>query len=157
MRVTITDGLAEELTAQLRGRGTLDAEVERRLTETLHAPDGRVVLSMAELEAIAQRLGTGLPIRNKQDLQRTVEAMARITLGDVRLTFTPPQLELIQERAQKIGDTPERFIARVASKVLTDIFLVQPAGEGVFYTPGFEPEDENDDTGPPLDVTDEPR
>lgn len=151
MRVSISDGTAEELQAQLRGRDTLDTEVERRLVETLHAPHGRVVLSLEELEEIALRLGTGLPIRNKQDLQRAIQQTAQLHLGDVRLTFTPPQLAQIEERAKKIGDTPERFVARVASKLLTDVFLVQPAEEGIFYTPGFEPGDGDpvDDLGNP--------
>lgn len=156
MRVTITDGLAEELISQLphsrrQGIAGLDAEVEQRLTETLHAPGSRVVLSLEELELIAQALGTGLPLRNKLDLQRAVESASRIHLGDVRLVWTPTQLKQIEEKARKIGETTERLIARVAARVLTDVFMVQPAAEGVLYTPGFDPTDEIEDEEPGLD------
>lgn len=147
MRVSIQDTTAEILTSQLRGRATLDGEVEARLQETLHAPEGRVVLSWKELEEIAERLGTGLPIRTKRDLGAAIESTAQLKLGNVRLQFTPKQLQLIEERAQKVGDTTERFVARIASKLITDIFLIQPADEGVFYTPGFEPGDEDPATG----------
>lgn len=143
MRVSIQDTTAEIITSQLKGNRTLDGEVDFRLQETLHAPEGRVVLSWQELEEIAERLGTGLPIRTKQDLGRAIAQTAQLHLGDTRLVFTPSQLLLIEERARKVGDTPERFVARIASKLLTDIFLIQPADEGVFYTPGFEPEDDN--------------
>lgn len=158
MRVSIQDTTAEVLQGQLKGRGTLDSEVEQRLQEGLHAPEGRVVLSWQELEQIAERLGTGLPIRTKQDLGRAIEQTAQLSLGNTRLTFTPRQLQQIEERARKVGDTPERFVARVAAKLMTDIFLVQPAEEGIFYTPGFEPEDAGDEPGPEAGVqhTDEP-
>jgi len=155
MRVTISDGLAEALQAQLRGgmKNTLDNEVEKRLNETLHAPAGRVVLSYAELEDIALALGTGLPIRNKTDLARAVNSAAQIHLGNVRLVWTPNQLKQIEERAKRIGETTDRFVARVAAKLLLDVFLVQPADEGVLYTPGFDPTQEIEED--PLDDDDD--
>jgi hypothetical protein len=142
-RVTITDGLAEELDSQ-KTAATLDVEVEQRLVETLHAPRSRVVLSLAELEQIAERVGTGLPIRNKADLLRTLDQVARVTLGDVRLVWTPTQLVQIEEKAAKHGMRPAEFVAQVASKLLLDVFNVLPGEQGIFYTPGFDPTDELD-------------
>jgi hypothetical protein len=151
MRVSITDGLAEELQAQLKGRGTLDQEVERRLTETLHAPHGRVVLSLEELEQIAQQLGTGLPIRTKADLLRALESVAQLHFGHVRLVWTPAQLSLIAEKANKHGLTVAQFVGHVAAKLLVDVFNVAPAADGVFYTPGFTADAVDED----LDCTSE--
>lgn len=139
MRVSITDGLGEELLAQLKGRGTLEAEVEKRLTETLHAPGTRVVLSTDDCDEIARILCTGLPIRTKPDLLRAVSQAGAVSIGNVRLQFTPTQLQQIEERARKVGDTLDQFVGRVAAKLLTDIFLVAPGEQGVFYTPGFDP------------------
>lgn len=155
MRVTISDGLAEELETQLNGRGTLEGEVEKRLTETLHASGSRVVLSVTELDQIASRISTGLPLRTKADLFRAINQTAQLTLGNERLVWTPSQLAQIEERARKIGETPERFVARVAAKLLLDVFMVAPGDQGVFYTPGFDPTDDFDQVDAALDGTNE--
>jgi hypothetical protein len=148
MKVSIPDDVAETLQTQLKGRRSLEAEVALRLTETLHAPDGRVVLSLHELQEIADRLGTGLPMRNKLDLDRALSATAQIHMGDARLVFTPSQFVLIEERAQKAGETTERFIGMVAAKVIEQIFMIPPGAQGVFYTPGFDPDDSLEDEEP---------
>lgn len=146
MRVTISDGLAEELDSQ-KTAASLDAEVERRLTETLHAPRARVVLSLDQLEDYARLLGTGLPIRNKIDLDRALMNVSQVHLGHVRLQWTPTQLQQITEKAGKHGMTPAEFVAQVAAKLLTDIFLVAPGDQGIFYTPGFDPDQDLEDEG----------
>lgn len=146
MRVTITDGLAEELDSQ-KAASTLDAEVELRLTETLHAAKFRVVLSLAQLEEIAVLLGTGLPIRNKRDLDRALNSVSQVHLGHVRLQWTPSQLQQIEEKAKKYNLRTDEFVAQVASKLLLEIFNVAPGTQGVFYTPGFDPDDALEDEG----------
>lgn len=132
MRVSIPDTLGETLQAQLHGRRTLDEEVTVRLQDTTHAPNNRVVLSQQDLNFIADRLGTGLPITTKIELTRAIDQTAQIHIGNSRLQFTPNQLLLIQHRADRLGESVDRFIARIAAKLLEDIFLVQPASEGVF-------------------------
>lgn len=159
MRVTISDELAEALQAQLNGRTTLDQEAERRLQETLHAPGSRVVLSLDQLEEIAERIGTGLPIRNLGDLDRALGQVAQLKLGNERLVFTPSQLLLIEERAHKAGETTERFVGMIAAKIVSDIFMIAPGSQGVFYTPGFDPDDETPDNDPAdaeLEVAEDP-
>jgi hypothetical protein len=123
-------------------------EVAARLTATLHAPGGRIVLSQAELTQIAEALGTQLPITTQIDLMRACNAVGQLHLESTRLAFTPPQLRLIQERAAKSGDTLPQFVARIASKLLTDVFLVQPAREGVFAAPTVEVDPEEYVDGP---------
>lgn len=152
MKVSIPDDLAESLQTQLQGRTTLEQEVQQRLTETLHAPRSRVVLSLAQLQEIADRLGTGLPMRNKLDLDRALSNTAMIHMGNERLVFTPTQFQQIEERAKRAGETTERFIGMVAAKVVEQIFMIEPGSQGVFYTPGFDPDDsldEEDEELPP--------
>lgn len=148
MKVSIPDELAEQLQVQLHGRTTLEAEVAARLSETLHAPIGRVVLSLPELEEIADRLGTGLPMRTKRDLDRALSQTAMIHMGNERLVFTPTQLAQIEERAKKAGETTERFIGMIAAKVIENVFQIAPGDQGVFYTPGFDPSDDVQDEEP---------
>jgi len=144
MRITISDDLGEQLISQLKGRQTLDGEIEQRLTATLHAPGARVVLSLEELDRIAQQISTGLPIRTKADLLQAVGSIGRVSIQNCRLVFTPSQLLQIEDRAKKAGETPERFIGMIAAKVVSDVFQVAPADQGVFYTPGFEDADSVD-------------
>lgn len=151
MRVTITDALGEALAAQ-RTTQDLDREVEQRLRETLHAPRSRVVLSLDQLEEIAQQIGTGLPIRNKGDLDRALSQVAQVRLGNLRLQWTPSQLREIEAKAEKHGLTTAEFIAQVASKILMDVFNVPPGSQGVFYTPGFDPDDSVEDEEQPETV-----
>jgi len=145
MKISIPDELAEALQAQLSGRNTVESEVAKRLLETLHAPGSRVVLSLHELQEIAERLGTGLPMRNKLDLDRALDQTAQVHMGNCRLVFTPTQFQQIEERAKKAGETPERFIGMVAAKVIEQIFQIAPGDQGVFYTPGFDPDQDLED------------
>lgn len=144
MRVSIHDELTDTLQAGLKSGQSLEEEVNRRLAACahVHGKGPMVVLDTAEMDSIATRIGTGLPIRSKTDLLRAIDQVARVRMGDERLDFTPTQLQQIEEKAKKIGETPERLIGRIASKVITDLFLIEPGDQGVFYTPGFHEQDE---------------
>lgn len=126
MRLSISDDLAERLQAQLQGRRTLDEDVERRLRETL-PPAPRVTLGARELEQVEIALGTQLPLRTSAQVIEACGYAAQLHLGRVRLNWTPRQIEQIQERATRAGYSVEEFVARVASQLLTEIFLIQPA------------------------------
>lgn len=156
MRVAISDELADGMAAGLKTGQPLEAEVERRLQAAahVHGKTPLIVLNTTEMDAIAERIGTGLPIRAKADLLRAIDQTAQLTMGSERLVFTPSQFKQIEEKARRIGETPERLVGRIASKIITDIFLIEPADQGVFYTPGFDPttdatdEDEGELPGP---------
>lgn len=147
MRILIDDDLADNL-------GTTAAAVEqeagRRLAATTHVLPKQplIVLDTKEMDAIAERIGTGLPIRAKADLLRAVDQTAQLKMGNERLVFTPSQLKQIEEKARRIGETPERLVGRIASKIITDIFLIEPGDQGVFYTPGFDPNVDAEDAEP---------
>lgn len=149
MRVSISDQLADAMQAGLKTGQPLEDEVERRLYAAVHVL-GRaplIVLDTKEMDAIAERIGTGLPIRAKADLLRAIDQTAQLTMGNERLVFTPSQFKQIEEKARRIGETPERLVGRIASKIITDIFLIEPGDQGVFYTPGFDPDAELEDGG----------
>lgn len=149
MRVQLSDELVDAIGAGLKTDSSVAAELERRLQETVHVKgkEPLIVLNTTEMDAIAERIGTGLPIRAKADLLRAIDQTAQLTMGAERLVFTPSMLKQIEEKARKIGETPERLVGRIASKVITDIFLIEPGEQGVFYQPGFDPTDEIEDVG----------
>lgn len=150
MRLTLADEVLDPVLAGLKPGASVEQEIERRLTATAEVQGAApfVVLSLADLDQVADRIGTGLPIRTRADLFRVLDQVAQLTLGNVRLVFTPTMLGQIEEKARKIGETPERFMARVAARVVTDVFMVEPAPEGVLYTPGFDPDQDLEDVEP---------
>lgn len=154
MRVDLNDDLVEDIRAGLKPGASLEMELERRLKATRHvrAAQPLIVLDIQQMDEITDRIGTGLPIRDRAGLYRALDQVAQLKLGNVRLAFTPTMLSQIEERARKIGETTERFVARVASKILTDIFLVPPpeSDAGVFYQPGFDPTTEIEDEEEPV-------
>lgn len=143
MRISITDELADHLGTTAEA---VEREAVRRLQAAAHVVPKHplIVLNSTEMDAIAERIGTGLPIRTKVELMRAIDQTAQLTLGNARLVFTPGMLRQIEDRAKRIGETPERLVGRIASKLITDVFLIEPGPEGVFYTPGFDPEVEYD-------------
>lgn len=148
MRVTLNDELTDDVQAGLKVGQSVEQEIERRLKACGHVcgKDPLIVLNTTQMDAIAERLGTGLPIRTPQDLMRAIDQVAQVTVGNVRLVWTPTQLQQLEEKARKIGTTVDDLVARVTSKLLTDIFLIEPGAQGVFYTPGFDPTDALEDS-----------
>lgn len=144
MRITLADDVIDALQAQLKPGTSLEQEIERRLTASAHVPARQplIVLNTTEMDQLAERVGTGLPIRTAQDLFRAVDQLAEIRLGKSRLVFTPTQLRQVEERAQKAGVPLDQFIGMIAAKVVTDVFGIAPGDQGVFYTPGFDPDTE---------------
>jgi hypothetical protein len=126
MRLSIPDDLAEQLQTQLKGRKTIEEDVTARVRETLPLSP-RLTLGIRDLEAVEGALGTHLPIRTIPQLLEACTASAQLHLGHVRLQWTPKQLEQIAERATRAGYSVEEFVARVASQLMTEIFLIQPA------------------------------
>lgn len=132
MRITIPDDLADRLLTGLPSARTLDAEATRRLLllDGCTPTESVVVLAQADLDAISTRLGLGLPLRDVAGVLTALDALAQIHLGDTRIGFTPAQLAQIQARADRAGLSLEVFFARVVSRLLTDIFQVEPVASG---------------------------
>jgi hypothetical protein len=128
MRVTIPDDVADQIAEQLQGRRTLDEDVTRRLQQTLAAGPGdvRLVLGGSQLLALGEALGTDIPIRTFERLLTLAERLAQLHLGHVRLQWTPEQLALLTARAERSGLSVEHLVAGVASRLLSEVFLVPP-------------------------------
>ena len=128
MRVTIPDEMAEALTEYIHGRRTLEQEIQVRLQESLAAGPGesRLVLGSDRLVELGEALGTELPIRTPERLLTLCTRLAQLHLGEVRLTWTPEQLALLTARAERSGLSVPQFVAGIASRLLSEVFLVEP-------------------------------
>lgn len=123
MRITIPDTLADVYAeiASTQGRSLDDvvtAQLDRfqRLTPGTRA----VVIGGALLDHLDELLGSHL--RDGQDLATKVSRLAAITFHNVKLDFTPSQLEELARRADRRGKTVEQ-LAREIIRDLSEQFF----------------------------------
>lgn len=100
----------------------------RQMTERLAAgfeqplaPPGGLLLSAADCRAIEETTGFGTT-RSPAALRAAVERLATIAIGDIRLAFTPGQLEEIAHRAGKRGRTIEQEMKAVVDRIEDELF-----------------------------------
>lgn len=85
-----------------------------------------LVLDHPELDRLAKTLGGG-DVLNGEDLCLKVERLAGISFHNIRLEFTPGQLEEIAWRANRLGLTPEELAARIVKK-MEELFFTHMVG-----------------------------
>jgi hypothetical protein len=78
-------------------------------------------LSRAECNTIEEITGLGTT-RTPAELLKAVERLASIRIGDVRLPFTPGQLEELQHRARKRGHSVEQEMRAVVGRIEDELF-----------------------------------
>ncbi|HEY6415607.1 MAG TPA: hypothetical protein VIX41_05205 [Acidimicrobiales bacterium] len=106
----------------VRGTHTLDVLTEARFRQTYEAvPSGGLTLTAAQCARLEQTVGLGvtqIPIA----FILAVERLAALHIGDIRLDFTPGQLEELQHRAVKRGQTIEDAVRAVVHRIRDEIF-----------------------------------
>ena len=120
LRVTIPDNLLPKLQQRadvaqkdLEGAAALTLQIACGLLPL----SGRcVVVHGAVLQRLEEILGSG-SILNHEDLSQKVQRLAGITYGNIRMDFSPGQLEEIAGRAERLGLEPEELIRRTVRKM----------------------------------------
>lgn len=80
-----------------------------------------LLLDRPTCEAVEQRIGLG-STRTSADLLRALDRLASLRIGEVRIDFTPGQLEELVHRADKRGITLAQEIARVVDRIKEELF-----------------------------------
>jgi hypothetical protein len=80
-----------------------------------------LLLSRAECNAIEETTGIGTT-RTGGELQKAVERLASMKIGDIRIPFTPGQLSELAHRAQKRGRTVEAEMKAAVARIEEEIF-----------------------------------
>jgi hypothetical protein len=92
----------------------------RRLGAATSAPG--LHLTLAECQRLEDRTGLG-STRSAEALIAAVERLASLSIGEVRLPFTPGQLEELVWRAQKRGRTLESEVQAVVNRIRDELFF----------------------------------
>lgn len=118
LRTTLPDGLGDAIERRAADEGKAkDLLVQQLLRDAMALPRGRMLaLDAVGLEQLEKILGGG-SVLNQQDLALKVQRLAGITYGNIRLDFTPSQLEEIARRAERLSLTPEELVRRTAQKM----------------------------------------
>jgi len=83
--------------------------------------EGSLTLSKADREALEAVTGIGTT-QTPAGLVLAVSRLARISIGDVNLPFTPGQMEELKHRAEKRGQTVEQALKAVVDRIRDEIF-----------------------------------
>lgn len=120
---------SDERPAELRELRGLRAELRETLGKidlvlnVLERTPAGVGLSLSALDCrtLEDLVGIGTT-RSAPDLLKAVERLGSIRIGDIRLPFTPGQLNEIQHRAQKRGRTVEAEMQAVVDRLQDELF-----------------------------------
>lgn len=105
-----------------RNRIVVDVCGPSQLDERYKIIDGNDrMLSAALRTRLEQTLGLGTT-NNSDDLIAAVERLAAISIGTVKIEFTPGQLEEIAYRAKKRGQSIEQTLQAVVDRIKEEIF-----------------------------------
>lgn len=105
-----------------RGRATVDIVGPAQLAERYSTMDpGERLLTTASCTRLEQTLGLGATA-NTDNLVAAVERLARISIGEIHIDFTPGQLEEISYRATKRGRTVKQELQAVVDRIREEIF-----------------------------------
>ena len=106
-----------------RARVPLATYLARHLQRFAEVPSGAraLVLTGDALERVDALLGLG-STASPQAFIQAVEGWAGITIGGVRVDFSPAQLEEIAHRAEKQGKTPQEIVEGIVADLSKDFF-----------------------------------
>jgi hypothetical protein len=123
MLIQIADAVALHYQTKAdAARVPLATYLQRQLTRFAEVPAGRaLVLTGEALEEVDRLLGLG-STQTPLALLEAIRAWAGITIGGIRLEFTPAQLAEIAYRAEKQGKTPEAIVQDIVSQMEQSFF-----------------------------------
>ena len=80
-----------------------------------------ITLDRATCVRIEATTGVGTA-RSSPELEKAITRLASISIGEVKIAFTPGQLDELQHRARKRGFTIEQELQRVIDRIKDEIF-----------------------------------
>lgn len=105
-----------------RGKAIIDVVADKKLRDSYQVIDaGAVSIPMATCVILENTLGIGAT-HSPERLVAAVERLATIRIGEIRIDFTPGQLEEIATRARKRNQTVEQAMQAVVDRIREELF-----------------------------------
>lgn len=105
-----------------RQNTVLDTAKATRLDERYETvAEGGMQLSAETCRALDETLGFGAA-KDPQSLRAAVDRLAYLSIGEIRIPFTPGQLEEIAHRAGKRGRSVQQELQAVVDRVRDELF-----------------------------------
>jgi hypothetical protein len=101
--------------------GDLAADLAAVVARHQPPPPPGLHLTPVEVDQIAQALGLGARPTGPSILA-AIDRLAAIRIGDIRLPFTPGQLDELRHRAMKRGRTVEAEMRAVVARIEDELF-----------------------------------
>ena len=124
--VTLLDG--RTLTARVgdirvsRGEHVVDLVTTRQFAERYEVVvHGGLHLTAADCARLEETAGLG-STQSAGELVKAVEKLCAIKVGDIRIPFTPGQVQELQYRAKKRGRTIEQEMQAVVDRIRDELF-----------------------------------
>lgn len=124
MQISLPDDLyAEYDAAAKRARLSTPSLIARTLARMAATPitQRQLVLTGLVLEQVERTLGGG-SLLSPEDLLTRTRALASISIGDIRLNFSPGQLAEIAHRAEKQGKSPQVIVEEIVKQMEENFF-----------------------------------
>lgn len=86
-----------------------------------HVIEGRLQIEPEQRSALEYALGAG-STDTADHLVTAVRRVAALSIGDIPITFTPPQWEELARRADKRGLSTSAYVAQVVDRLLQDLW-----------------------------------
>lgn len=103
------------------GADVVDVVSEKDFTQKYELVLDGTLIPRDQCTVIEEITGVGTT-RSADELYRAIDRLARIAIGDVRIPFTPGQIEEIKHRAGKRGLTVKQEIERIVDRIKDELF-----------------------------------
>lgn len=104
------------------GEQIIDAVTAKAFDSRYEVITDGLILDRATCVRIEETTGVGTT-RSASELEKAVGRLARILVGEVRIEFTPGQLEELAHRASKRGFTIKQELQRVVERIKDELFF----------------------------------
>ncbi len=124
MLIQIDDAVVKKYLPEAdRAKIPVEKLLARVLTKFADIPVNQRVVGLTgeHLEEVERLLGLG-STQNATTLMAAIRAWAGITLGDIRLDFSPAQLEELALRAEKQGKPTKDLVEDLVQQICRDLF-----------------------------------
>lgn len=106
----------------LRGGVVIDCLSDQEFTRLYEVvPEKGMTLAPADQATLDQVLGFGAT-RSSAQLTACVQKLARLEIGEIRVTFTPAQWDELNSRAKKRGWPISKYMEQLVARLTQDVW-----------------------------------